>query len=136
MSSTLSDTFLSSSLYNLSLKCLEVINLPSFPAKGPLFTLNVIETVGSSMSTNSIASGLFTSAIVSPISIPVTPVTATMSPHFATSVSTLFSPSYVYNLPIFMFSTLPSFLQIAIVSPLCIVPLSILPIPTLPVYSS
>ena len=136
VSSTLKETFLSSSLYNLSLRCLDVTNLPSLPANGPLFTLNVIETVGSSISINSIASGLFTSAIVSPISIPVSPVTATISPADADSVSTLSNPSYVYNLPIFIFSTLPSLWHIATVCPLCIVPRSILPIPILPVYSS
>jgi predicted membrane GTPase involved in stress response len=37
------------------------------PANGPLFTLNVIDTVGSSISTNGIFSGLLKSHIVSPI---------------------------------------------------------------------
>ena len=64
-------TFLSSSLNNRSRKCLEVINSPSFPAKGPLFTLKVIVTVGSSISTKGIFSGLFKSHIVSPMLISI-----------------------------------------------------------------
>ena len=67
VSSTLKLTFLSNSLNNLSLKCLDVMNCPSLPANGPLFTLNVIDTVGSSISTNGIFSGLLKSHIVSPI---------------------------------------------------------------------
>ncbi|MNI25335.1 hypothetical protein D3C73_789800 [compost metagenome] len=111
VSSTLKDTLVSTSLNNLSLKCLEVINLPSLPARGPLFTLNVIVTVGSSISTKSTASGFAGSAIVSPILIPSNPVTATISPHEALSVSTLFKPIYVNNLPTFKFAIVPSFLQ-------------------------
>ena len=48
VSFTLKDTFLSSSLNNLSLICLDVTNSPSLPANGPLLTENVIVTVGSS----------------------------------------------------------------------------------------
>ena len=67
VSSTLKLTFLSSSLYSLSLICLDVTNVPSLPANGPLFTLNIHETVGSSMFTNSILSIQLGSHIVSPI---------------------------------------------------------------------
>ena len=73
-------TFLSSSLNNLSLICLDVINLPSFPAKGPSFTLNVIVTVGSSISINSIFSGCSISHIVSPIFISAIPDNSIISP--------------------------------------------------------
>ena len=103
VSSTLKDTFVSSSLKSLSLKCLDVIYLPSFPAKGPLFTLNVIDTVGSSISTKGTATGFCGSAIVSPMFIPSTPFTATISPQCATSVSILFRPEYVYSFPILNF---------------------------------
>ena len=85
-------TFLSSSLNNLSRMCLEVTNVPSFPANGPSFTLNVIDTVGSSMSTNGIFSGLFMSQIVSPMFMSLIPESATMSPAFTSSTSTFFKP--------------------------------------------
>ena len=86
-------TFLSNSLNNLSRICLEVINCPSLPAKGPLLTLNVIDTVGSSISTKSIFSGLFMSHTVSPMLMSAIPEIQTMSPAEASSTSTLFSPS-------------------------------------------
>ena len=86
-------TFLSSSLNNLSLICLEVTNCPSLPANGPLFTLNVIDTVGSSISTKSIFSGLFESQIVSPIFISGIPDRQTMSPACTLSTSVLFKPT-------------------------------------------
>ena len=73
-------TFLSSSLNNLSLKCLEVMNFPSLPAKGPSFTLNVIVTVGSSISTKSIFSGCSISHIVSPILMSGIPDNSMISP--------------------------------------------------------
>ena len=85
-------TFLSSSLNNLSRICLEVTNCPSLPASGPLFTLNVIDTVGSSISTNSIFSGLLVSQIVSPILISGIPEVQTISPAPTSSTSTLFNP--------------------------------------------
>ena len=93
VSLTLKLTFLSSSLNNLSLICLDVTNSPSLPANGPLFTLNVIETVGSSISTKSIFSGCSKSQIVSPMLISLIPDKQTISPAFTSSVSVLFSPS-------------------------------------------
>ena len=92
VSFTLKDTFLSSSLNNLSLICLDVTNSPSLPANGPLFTEKVIVTVGSSISTKSIFSGLFISHIVSPIFIFVIPEISTISPAFASGTSTFFNP--------------------------------------------
>ena len=135
VSFTLKLTFLSSSLNNLSLICLEVTNWPSFPANGPLFTLNVIDTVGSSISTKSIFSGLFTSQIVSPMFISEIPDRQTISPAETFSTSVLFNPTYVNNFAILPCSVL-SFLQTATVVPLFIVPLSTLPTAILPKYSS
>ena len=77
-----------------------MIYCPSFPAKGPLFTLNVIDTVGSSISTNGILSGLFISHIVSPMLMSAIPDNATISPAYASSTSVFFNPTYVNNLAI------------------------------------
>ena len=85
-------TFLSSSLNSLSRICLDVTNCPSLPAKGPLLTLNVIDTVGSSISTKSIFSGLFISQTVSPMLISPIPEIHTISPAPTSSTSVLFRP--------------------------------------------
>ena len=124
-------TFLSSSLNNLSLMCLDVTNSPSCPAKGPLFTLNVIETVGSSMFTNGIFSGFAKSQIVSPMLMSGIPDIATISPASTSSTSTLFNPMYVNNLAIFP-CVFFSCLQIETGIPFFILPRSILPIAILP----
>ena len=121
VSFTLKDTFLSSS-----------INFPSLPANGPLFTLNVIDTVGSSISTNGIFSGLFKSQIVSPILISGSPASSIMSPAFPSSTSTLFKPTCVYTFAIFPCVILSSLPQIATGIPTVIEPLSILPTAILP----
>ena len=132
VSFTLKDTFLSSSLNNLSRICLDVINFPSLPANGPLFTLNVIDTVGSSISTNGIFSGLFKSQIVSPILISGSPASSMMSPAFPSSTSTLFNPTCVYTFAIFPCVILSSLPQIATGIPTVIEPLSTLPTAILP----
>ena len=100
-----------------------------------MFTLNVIDTVGSSISTKSIFSGLFTSQIVSPMFISEIPDRQTISPAETLSTSVLFNPTYVNNFAILPCSVL-SFLQTATVVPLFIVPLSTLPTAILPKYSS
>jgi hypothetical protein len=68
-------------LFNLSLICLEVTNLPSFPKNGESLIVNNILIVGSSIE---IAVPLLQdfqiSAIVSPISKPSTPTIAQISP--------------------------------------------------------
>ena len=73
--------------------CLEVTNFPSFPTNGESFTINVIASVGSSISIRGNATGSFISANVSPISMSSIPATQTMSPASASSISTLFKPS-------------------------------------------
>ena len=98
---TLSDTFLSSSLNNLSLMCLEVTNSPSLPANGPLFTENVIVTVGSSIFTNGIFSTFEGSHTVSPILISEIPANSMMSPAVTSSTSSFFNPTCVYSFAIF-----------------------------------
>ena len=129
---TLNDTFLSNSLYNLSLICLDVINCPSFPANGPLFTLNVIVTVGSSMSTNGIFSGCSKSHTVSPMLMSDSPANSIISPASTSSTSTFLSPTCVYNFAILPCVILSSFPQILTGIPTFIFPLSSLPIPILP----
>jgi len=111
--------------------CLEVTNSPSFPANGPLFTLNVIETVGSSIFTNGIFSGLDKSQIVSPMLMFDIPDTATISPASTSSTSVLFNPIYVNNFAIFPCSFFSS-LQTATDIPFLIFPRSTLPTAILP----
>ena len=132
VSVTLKLTFLSSSLNNLSLICLEVTNSPSRPAKGPLLTLNVIVTVGSSISTKSIFSICSGSQTVSPILISLIPANSIISPAFASSTSLFSSPTCVYNFAIFPFAVFPSFLQIATCIPVLRMPRSSLPTAILP----
>ena len=132
VSFTLKLTFLSNSLNNLSLICLDVMNCPSLPANGPLFTLNVIETVGSSISTNGIFSGLLKSHIVSPIWIFGNPDISIISPAFASSISTFFSPICVYTFAILPCVILSSFSHMLTGIPTFIEPLSSLPTAILP----
>ena len=112
--------------------CLEVINWPSFPANGPLFTLNVIETVGSSISTNGIFSGWLKSQMVSPMLISGSPASSMISPAFPSSTSTLFKPTCVYTLAILPCVILSSFPQIDTGIPVVMLPLSTLPTAILP----
>ena len=65
----------------------EVTNLPSLPAKGELLTWKVIDTVGSSTESGGKASTFFGSQIVSEICNSSMPVTQTMSPADADSMS-------------------------------------------------
>ncbi|MNI41118.1 hypothetical protein D3C73_953630 [compost metagenome] len=85
-------TSVSSSLKRRSRSLREVTHLPSLPAKGLLFTRNVICIVGSSIFRTGSASGFCGSAIVSPMLISLIPAIATMSPAPASSVSTRFRP--------------------------------------------
>ena len=95
ISLTLKETLVSNSCINLSLKCLDVINSPSWPANGELFTIKFMLNVGSSIWTNGRASGHWESAIVSPIFASVTPLKAIISPIEASLTSSLFNPLYV-----------------------------------------
>ncbi len=104
-----------------------------FSCKGPLFTLNVIDTVGSSISTNGIFSGLLKSQIVSPILISGSPASSIISPAFPSSTSTLFNPTCVYILlQFFLVLFYLLFPQIATGIPTFIIPLSTLPTAILP----
>ncbi len=109
-----------------------VTNLPSVPARGLLFTLKIIEIVGSSISTKAIGSGLFISQRESPIFISGIPERAIISPIEAVFVSTLLSPLKVYNLTTLDLIIAPSFLQSAISSFSETDPREIRPIPILP----
>ena len=80
VSLNLSARFFSSSLYNLSLMCLEVTNFPSLPKNGESLIVNNILIVGSSIEIVLSDSGLSISAIVSPISKLSKPTIAHISP--------------------------------------------------------
>ena len=71
---------------------LEVMYLPSSPAKGESLTLNAILTVGSSTLRGGRASTIEGSQIVSEIEIFSIPTTPTISPAAAESVSCLSRP--------------------------------------------
>ena len=117
---------------NLSLKCLDVTNSPSRPAKGPSLTLKVIETVGSSISTNGIFSTFNGSHIVSPMFISAIPDNSIISPALASNTSTLSKPWWVYTFAIFPFIVLSSFLHIVTFIPVFTIPRSSLPTAILP----
>ncbi|CSI85821.1 Uncharacterised protein [Vibrio cholerae] len=85
--STRSATLCTSSFSRRSRILREVTNLPSLPANGEVFTWKVMVTVGSSTLSGGSASRAFTSQIVSEIFSSPRPVTATMSPAVAWSVS-------------------------------------------------
>ena len=61
---------------------------PSLPMKGEVLTPKVMRTVGSLMSMDGRAFGLSKEAMVSPMDTPSGPVTATMSPVWASETST------------------------------------------------
>jgi len=56
------------------------VYLPSWPAKGPLFTTNIMEMVGSSISTYSSTWGSSREATVSPTRMSGMPARAMISP--------------------------------------------------------
>ena len=132
-SSTSSPTLRSSSAISLSLKCLEVTNLPTLPANGLLLTIKFIDNVGFSISIFGRGSTWLTSQIVSPIDISGQPATITISPKYASLTSLLLIPSLTNILVILSLVNSPLFLEIATVSPTLILPLLILPIPSLPI---
>ena len=61
----------------------EVTYLPSLPAKGELLTMNIMDTVGSSILTNGSGSMQSGAQTVSPMFRLVRPATAMMSPSWA-----------------------------------------------------
>ena len=74
------------------------MNLPSCPARGLSFTMKFMESVGSEIFWNGIATGFSGAQIVSPMWISAIPEIATIDPIFASATSTLFKPSNSYNL--------------------------------------
>ena len=85
-------TLVLSSLISRSWRLRDVQCIPSRPTKGDVLTPNVIRTVGSLMSMVGRATGLSEDAMVSPIDTPSRPVTATMSPAWASDTSTRSMP--------------------------------------------
>ena len=78
-----------------------VTYLPSWPAKGEVFTWKFMVSVGSSTPRNGSASGLTGSAKVAPMVKSSMPVTETISPAAASSISTFSSPWNARTRPIF-----------------------------------
>ena len=137
VSSTLSETSVLSSLYNLSLMWRDVTNLPSWPANGLSLIMKFIEIVGSEIFWNGIATGSSVSQIVSPILRSVIPEMATIEPIFASSTGTRLSPSNSKSFVIRTFSFLDgSWWFTTIASWLILIePLSTLPTPIRPTNS-
>ena len=108
VSSTFSAKFFSVSNCKRSRIFCEVTCLPSFPKNGELLIENNMLMVGLSISIVGKASGISGSAIVSPISNPSIPFTATISPAMASFVLDFPSPSNVINSLMRAFFTLPS----------------------------
>ncbi len=111
------------SLNKRSASLREVTGSPSFPAKGELFTMKLISSVGSSIFKNSIGSTFAGSQMVSPTLISPKPATATISPTEADSISKRFNPWKPNNLLIRACLILPSRVCMATVCPALMVPL-------------
>ncbi len=114
VSSTFRAKFFSVSSWRRSRIFCEVTCFPSLPKKGELLMENNMLMVGLSISIVGIASGVSGSAIVSPISKPSIPFTATISPATASFVFDLPRPSKVINSLIRAFFTVPSLRHSAI----------------------
>ena len=65
--------------------------------------VNIIAIVGSSMTIGGRGAGFSAFVMVSPIVIPSTPATATMSPSSVSVISTRFKPEKENNFVIFVF---------------------------------
>ena len=88
--------------------CLLVTYLPSFPANGLSFTINVISTLGSLILTKGIGPISGVSLIVSPIVISGIPAIQTMSPAVPVSIASRLSPSklkMLTHLPVYDFAS-------------------------------
>ncbi len=96
VSLTLSETSFMVSLNKRSLRCLDVTNFPSLPAKGLSLTEKVISIVGIDIFANSIASIFSISHIVSPMDMSGIPENDIISPTLAFSIGSLFTPSNPY----------------------------------------
>mmetsp|Transcript_8732 Transcript_8732/g.24082 ORF Transcript_8732/g.24082 Transcript_8732/m.24082 type:complete len:293 (+) Transcript_8732:521-1399(+) len=102
VSSTRRATLRSSSFIRRSRITRLVSSLPSFPAKGDLFTPNVMRTVGSSTSMGLRGLGSAGSVSVSPIWTSGKPVTTTISPALASSTGVRPIASYTNTSPILL----------------------------------
>ena len=122
VSSTRIETFVSSSFSRRSRRLRLVTYWPSRPAKGEVLTLNWMAMVGSSMTISGSGAGFSTLVIVSPMVMPSTPATATMSPIVVSSISVRLSPLKVKSLVIFVLCSEPSRREIFTSSPVCSVP--------------
>ena len=85
--------------------------------------MNCMAMVGSSMVITGSGAGFSTSVMVSPMLMPVTPATATMSPSSVFSMSVRFRPEKENSLVILIFSIEPSRFAMATSSPVRSVPL-------------
>ena len=108
VSSTFKAKFFSISCIKRSRIFCEVTCLPSFPKNGELLIENNMLMVGLSISMCGNASGFSASAMVSPISNPSIPFTATISPACASLVLLLPKPSKVINSLMRAFLMVPS----------------------------
>jgi hypothetical protein len=110
--STRMETFVSSSFSSRSLMLRDVTHLPSRPAKGEVLTEKIMEIVGSSMRSAGSGAGFSAEVTVSPMPMPSTPASATISPQRALSASTRRRPSNEYSFVIFVGCIVPSRLAI------------------------
>ena len=101
----------------------EVTYWPSRPAKGEVFTVNCMAMVGSSITMRGSGAGFSTEVMVSPMVMPSTPATATISPSSVCSISTRRSPLKLNSLVMCVFCSEPSSLAMATSSPVRRVPL-------------
>ena len=85
--------------------------------------MNCMAMVGSSMVMTGSGAGFSTSVMVSPMLMPSTPATATMSPSSVASMSVRFRPAKENSLVIRVFCREPSSLAMATSSPVRSVPL-------------
>ena len=93
VSSTRMATLPKTSRSSRSLSWRDVTKRPSVPAKGELFTLKIIEMVGSSTAMTGSGRGFSALVTLSPISMPSIPASATISPKRARSTDSRFNPS-------------------------------------------
>src|SRR5438445_482745 len=93
VSNTRMETLRYASRWRRSRRLREVTYLPSRPAKGPSFTLNTIDIVGSSTWMRSSGIGCSGSARGSPIETSSIPASEVSSPGPASELSTFFRPS-------------------------------------------
>ena len=110
----------------------EVTYLPSRPKKGESLLVKVIDMVGSSMAIRGSASGVLTSAMVSPISKPSMPTKAHISPEAALSTRVRPMPSKMCSSLMRCFTVEPSRLHSTMSwpsrnSPRCMRPMAIRP---------